>query len=141
VRILYKVYLLKIYLKNLHENKFKHYSSTYSEIAQYTVYGNQYFTSRHLNTAGSVVISIDDDRVLQVFAANRSTRQTALSTRASCFAKSATAASSALRATASVAELAACPWTKANIFKRRTSECICRPTILIPTPSSFLIPE
>lgn len=78
---------------------------------------------------------------LQVFAANRSTRQTAPNTKASCIAKSATAANSALRATASVVELVACPWTKAIIFKRRTSECICRRTTSIPIPSSSLIPE
>lgn len=75
--------------------------------------------------------------MLQVFAANCSTRQTAPSTRASCFAKSATPANSALRATASVAVLAACPWTKASIFKRRTSECICRRTTSTPNNTLF----
>lgn len=75
--------------------------------------------------------------VLQVFATRLSTRQTVPSTSASCIAKSATAASSALKATALVVELAACPWTKANIFKRRTSECICHRT---PRPRHLLLP-
>jgi len=75
--------------------------------------------------------------MLQVFAANRSTQQTAPSTRASCTAKCATAASSVLRATVLVAELAVCPWTKASTFKRRASECICRPRNIPLSPSSF----
>jgi len=77
--------------------------------------------------------------MLQVFAANHSTQQTAPSTRESCTAKCATAASSVLRAMVSVAEPAVCPWTKASTFKRRASECICHPRNIPLSPPSFLL--